>query len=99
MRRPRAAQRDAHELGQLMRAFVSAHFDNDAQAAETQRSGVALNPNDEILTLLNHFTNARISTLSGDHQAATRTYAVIAEDLTIDAPKPFWEKLLARYRH
>jgi hypothetical protein len=93
----RAAQRDIHELGKLMRAFVSAHFDYDPQAAEAHRSGVAIDPNDEIQTLLNHFVNARISTLNGEHQAAARTYAIIADDLTIDAPKPFWEQLLARY--
>lgn len=94
----RAAERDAHEPGQLMRAFVSAHFDNNAQAAETHRQGAVIHPSDEALVLLNHFINARIASLNGDTQAAARHYAAVAEDLTIDAPKPFWELLLARYR-
>jgi hypothetical protein len=94
----RTAQRDAHEPGQLMRAFVSAYFDNDAQSAEKHRHGVAIHPSDEALVLLDHFISARIATLNGDTQTAARHYAAIAEDLTIDAPKPFWEQLLTRYR-
>jgi len=91
------AQHHTHELGRLSRAFVAAYFDGDAQTAEQQISGIAADPNDDALTLFYAFITARISALNGERESAAQAYARIADDLLIDAPRPFWEKLLARY--
>ena len=92
-----ASTLNAHDLGKLMRAFVAAYLDRDPQAATQQISGLLIDPNDDALTLLHSFITARIAALNGDRDSAAHAYAAIADDLRIDAPKPFWEKLLARY--
>jgi hypothetical protein len=93
-----AAQRHNHDLGKLARAFVAAYFDRNAEAAAQHISVIGVDPSDDALTLLYAFIAARISSLNGDLDAAAQAYARIADDLMIDAPQPFWEKLLARYR-
>ncbi|MEZ5960512.1 MAG: hypothetical protein R3C30_08785 [Hyphomonadaceae bacterium] len=93
----RVSRGHAHELGSLMRAFVAAYFDRNAQAAATEIAGISVDPNDPTLTLLYMFITGRVAALNSYHDAAAHTYAGIANDLRIDAPKPFWEKLLTRY--
>ncbi|MEZ5956791.1 MAG: hypothetical protein R3C27_06235 [Hyphomonadaceae bacterium] len=92
-----ASKLSAHEFGKLIRAFVAAYFDGDAQAASQEISGILIDPNDDSLPLLHRFIKARIAALNGDRDGAAHAYAAIASDLRVDAPKPFWEALLARY--
>lgn len=93
----RAAARPALGLNWLMRGFVAAYLDNDAQAAEAEIAGFTVDHKDVAPTLLFNFVCARIAALSGDEKLAARIRAIIASDLGIDVPKPFWEGLFARY--
>jgi hypothetical protein len=92
----KAAQLNAGDIGKLMRAFVSAYFDGDAQAAETQLAGLAIDPREETLLLFRAFIDARVLSLRGDPNGKARMLAVIADELQSGGPKPFWERLLER---
>ncbi|MBC7768428.1 MAG: M50 family metallopeptidase [Phycisphaerales bacterium] len=91
-----AAQRGALDFGATTRAFVSAFFDSDAQAAETQLAKAAPDPGLESLSVLRAFAEASILTLKGDAQGAARAVSAIASDLHSGPPQPFWDRLLQR---
>jgi hypothetical protein len=92
-----AAQRNAHDLGRLMRAFVAAYFDNDAQAAETELNGMAVASHEDTVSLLHRFIDMRIKALHSDANAAARARALLLRDLHSDVPRPFWIKLFERH--
>lgn len=91
-----AANGSAHDVGRLVRAYLYAYFDQNAQAADAELKAAQISPYDETLILLREFVLARIATLSGDAGAAGRAHARIAEELESGAPKPFWRWLRNR---
>ncbi len=90
----KAAQSSAHDVGKLMRAFVCAYFDSNAQGALAALNGVAIHADDETLLLLRDLVFARIATLEGDAPTAAQALARVEEEIDSGAPKPFWRWLL-----
>jgi hypothetical protein len=91
-----AAERSIHKGSELMRAYVHAHFDANAKAAEDELAAIEINLGDDSLVLLRDVVKARVHALKGDAQSATRAFAHIADDLRGGVPRPFWDRLLAR---
>jgi len=88
------ARRSTHPLGRLMRAYVSAHFDNDAGAAQSEMNNLAIGPRDPSLLILHALVRARIAALNGDAHGARRAYDAISDHLYEDLPRPYWTRLL-----
>lgn len=90
-----AARRSTHATGRLMRAYVSAHFDNDAVTAQTELGDLVIDGRETALTLLRRVIDIRLAELNG-HPNAPLLRAKLAEDLRVDVPKPYWSELLGR---
>lgn len=88
------AQRSAHQPSKLMRAYVHAFFDADANAADTELCAIEGEFGGESLQLLRDLVKARIHLLSADARSAS-ALAWIADDLRSGVPRPYWNRLLA----
>lgn len=90
------AQRNRHEVGRLMRGYVSAYFDADAGTASAEASGVTVSAKEDSPRLLRDLVLARVAALNGDQAGAMRWFDAIAADINSAGPKPYWERLLRR---
>jgi hypothetical protein len=94
-----AAQRGARDIGLVLRAYVAACFDDDANAAEAVLANLDDETGMDALAWLRAITEARILALKGEVQGAQRVHDQLARDIRDSgAPQPFWERLVASDR-
>jgi hypothetical protein len=87
-----AAQRATRDTAKILRAYVSAHFDNDASAAASMLAEVISETGVEALDWLRARTEARIQELKGETSAAQRIRDALERAIhDSGTPQPFWE--------